>query len=50
MEIGYLLIMKDITQRVQTIVAPFKVALTRQRQPMAMNNAIKVAARKNLNN
>ena len=40
MKIGYLLMMKDITQKIQTIVAPFAVALAHRRQPMAMHNAI----------
>ena len=45
-EIGYLLMMKDIAQRVQTIVAPFTVVLAHRRQLMVMNNAIQAAKRK----
>ena len=45
-EIRYLLMMKDIAQKVQTIVAPFTVALACRRQPMAMNNAIQAARRR----
>ena len=45
-KIGYLLMMKDIAQRVQIIVTPFMVALTQRRQPMAMHNAIQAAHRR----
>ena len=45
-EIGYLLMMKDIAQKVQAIVAPFTVALACRRQPMVMNNAIQTARQK----
>ena len=46
MEIGYLLMMKDIAQRVQTIVVPFVVVLVCKRQLMAMHNAIQAACRR----
>ena len=42
-EIGYLLMMKDITQKVQTIVEPCTVVLACRRQLMTMNNAIQEA-------
>ena len=42
-EIRYLLMIKDITQNVQTIVAPFTVALAHRRLLMVMNNAIQAA-------
>ena len=45
-EIGYLLMMKDITQKVQTIIALFIVALAHRRQLMAMNSAIQAAHRR----
>ena len=45
-EIGYLLMMKDIAQRAQTIIVPFMVALAWRRQPMAMHNAIQAADRR----
>ena len=45
-EIRYLLMMKDIAQRVQTIVVPFTVALAQRRQLMAMNDAIQAANRR----
>ena len=45
-EIGYLLMMKDIAQRVQTIIALFVVALAHRRQPMAMHNATQAARRR----
>ena len=38
--------MKDIAQKVQTIVAPFTVALAQWRQPMAMNDTIQAAHRR----
>ena len=49
-EIGYLLMMKDIAQKVQTIVAPFTVALAHRRQLMVMNNAIQAAHCRQQNN
>ena len=45
MEIGYLLMMKDIGQRVQTIVALLAVVLACRRQLMTMYNAIQAAHR-----
>ena len=36
MEIGYLLMMKDIAQRVQTILVPYVVVLAHRRQPMGV--------------
>ena len=45
-ETGYLLMMKDIAQRVQTIIALFMVVLAHRRQPMAMHNAIQAACRR----
>ena len=42
-EIRYLLMIKNIAQKVQTIVAPFMVALAHRRQLMVMNNAIQSA-------
>ena len=45
-EIGYLLMMKDIAQKVQTIVALFTVVLVHRLQPMVMNYALLVACRK----
>ena len=45
-EIGYLLMMKDIAQRVQTIVVSFTVVLAHRRQLMVMNNAIQAASQK----
>ena len=44
-EIGYLLMMKNIAQKTQTIVALFAVALAHQQQPLAMQNAILAARR-----
>ena len=46
-EIGYLLMMKDIAERVQTIVVPFVVVLACKRQPMAVHNAIQAARKRN---
>ena len=46
MEIRYFLMMKDIAQKIQTIVAPFAVTLACRRQPMAMHNAIQAARRR----
>ena len=46
MDIRYLLMMKDIAQRVQTIVALFAVALAHSRQLMAMHNVIQAAYRR----
>ena len=45
-EIGYLLMMKDIAQKVQTIVKQFMVVLAQRRQSMAMNNAIQADHRR----
>ena len=45
-EIGYLLMMKDIVQRVKTIVGLFTVVVACRRQLMVMNNAIQAANRK----
>ena len=45
-EIGYLLMMKDIAQRVQTIIALFMVALAHRRQLMVMHNAIQAGCRR----
>ena len=45
-EIRYLLMMKDIAQRIQTIVVLFMVALGCRRQPMAMHNSIQAAHRR----
>ena len=45
-KIEYLLMIKDIAQKVQTIVVPFMVVLARWRQPMAMNNATQAAHRR----
>ena len=46
MEIGYLLMMKDIVQRVHTVVVPSVVALAHRRQLMVMHNTIQAAQRR----
>ena len=45
-EIRYLLMIKDIAQRVQSTVTPFTVVLAQKRHPMAMNNAIQATYRR----